>query len=300
MLRALLRVGQRAVRIQLDQSTAGPSVVRARETTFRVPQGGIPGYWVEKPTHGTRDAVDGFAGRAGQQDTAVRNVGDVGREEERIAEDLRERLQVEKSLEEDVAVIPDVEALPATMSTEPLEIQVEPTMPTTAAYKPTSTSASPVSAAAVETPTNGATLESLQNPDPPVVESPNMEPTDGTSSTIQPGHIEWRTEVDALASETTTTPTIDSAITMPEVTPEVRIEEPQVQEVPQAQPAEVLSAELDDVEQRPVCLLSPCTRYTSHAQTCNYSHKSLCVQAPSPAPELVGSSTMGVSHLLTQ
>lgn len=263
MLRALLRVGQRAVRIQLDQSTAGSSVVRSRETSFRVPQGGIPGYWVEKPTNGTRKAVDGLAERSIREDEAVRNVADVGREEERIAEGLRERWQVKESSEENVGVIPVADALPAKISMEPLEIQAEPATPPTADIATlTMSSSSPLSAAAVETPTSGARLESIQDTDPPVVEASPMDPTVGTLSTTQPSHVESRTEAESQTSAAITTPTVDSAITMPESTPEVRIQEPQVQEAPQQQPAEVVSAELDDVEQRPVCILPSPTRCT--------------------------------------
>jgi hypothetical protein len=218
---------------------------------------------VEKPTKGTRKAVDGLVERSIREDEAVRNVADVGRKEERIAEDLRESSHAKKSSEEDVAVIPVADALPATISMEPLEIQAEPSTPPTADIA-TSTmpSSSPSSAAAMETPTSGARLESSQDTDPPVVEASRMDPAVGTLLTTQPSHVESRTEAEPQTSAAITTPTVDSAITMPESTPEVRIQEPQVQEAPQQQPAEVVSAELDDVEQRPVCLLPSSTRYT--------------------------------------
>lgn len=71
MLRALLRVGQRAVRIQLDQATT-----RAPRKEVPVPRGGIPGFWVEKPAYAVRPKE---VERAGQEARDERM--DVGRQE---------------------------------------------------------------------------------------------------------------------------------------------------------------------------------------------------------------------------
>jgi hypothetical protein len=293
MLRALLRVGQRAARIQLEQTKAVPSAVRATEPTFRVPNGGIPGYWVEKPTFGTREGLI-EEGRVGMD--AARNTGEVGKEKERIVDVFGERSTSKDTAKEDVPVRHAGEALPISNPKAALEIQVEPETTTTAPRVPTTTASSLTSDASVESQDRTTASEPAQDSSPPVVE-PLQTETRSPTTVTKPGPIESQAEAKPASPQAT--PVVEPESDIPEVSPEVRIEEPstdsKVEEMPSPSSTVEVNAELDDVEQRPVRLTILKARTVSHTNLCD-SLKSPSVQAPSRALESVEFSITAVGN----
>ena len=104
MLRALLRVSQRAVRIQLEHAHAPAADVPRRAA----PVGGIPGFWVEKPR------VQGQTGSVVGHETSPVSVKDI---QHGIAVGADDGLPVSEA-----ASSPDLQsqpATPATASSEP-------------------------------------------------------------------------------------------------------------------------------------------------------------------------------------
>lgn len=246
MLRALLRVGQRAARIQLEQNHAVPTVVQGREPTFRVPVGGIPGYWVEKPTAGTGG---GSVVEDSVRTEAVPSSGGVKNEGERIADSLRERLE-ETNADKDVA---DIHAAAETLPEAPPKPKEQPAQTTTGSAASTMTQSGSLKDVYVDSKVARSTTSDAPT-DSLIVEAPRTVPQQ-TSPIRQLSLNHLQSDVKPAASEGATSSAVSETLT-PEVTSNTRIGEPTVElkteETAASTSTGVQSEELDDVEQRPV------------------------------------------------
>jgi hypothetical protein len=273
MLRALLRVGQRAVRIQLEQARISgqdlsPGVGR------RVPVGGIPGFWVEKTGITSSLMRDGAVGKGPVKDMEV---VEVSAEEERqvvkveehpvsvqerpirdIQEDPKSGTDASRMLTEQETEEPTEPTSPKRkIDVPPSVVAVAPTVPAPEPSQETATSlkhdVSHSRDLVSETKSSASDLREVKRLEERI---PLREVAGVGAGVIPEVQVEEaKSGISEAEASTAKEPTANAPLLQEPVVEETSpehsaVEEPEIK-TPQT------AVELDDVEQRPVRLILP-------------------------------------------